>query len=246
MPQPDIYLSVVIPAYNEAKRLPKTLRRLQEYLSQKPFSYEIIVAADGPTDNTVELVKNMVQEIRNLRILERHQNRGKGWTVREGMLAASGKVRLFMDADGGTDIAHFDAMRPFFDKGYDIVISSRDTKDIPGGKEVSQPLWRRLFGNAGNLVIQFLAVPGIWDTQNGFKAFRDYAAEKIFNMTRVERWMFDVEILALAKRLDYKIGIIPAHWINDPRSLVKFSSYLWSLWEVIKIRWNLASGKYKL
>ncbi len=245
MPQPDIYLSVIIPAYNEAGELPKTLRRVQEYLSQKPFSYEIIVAADGPTDNTIELAKNMAGEIKNLKVLERRQNRGKGYTVREGMLSAQGKVRLFMDADNGTDISHFDKMRPFFDKGYEIVISSRNPRDIPGGQEYSQPWWRFLLGNMGNIFIQLLAVPGIWDTQNGFKAFRDHAAEKIFNLARVNRWAFDVEVLALAKKLGYQIGIVPAHWRNVS-SQVRFSSYLWSLWEVVKIRWNLSRGKYKL
>ncbi|MDP3784831.1 MAG: glycosyltransferase family 2 protein [bacterium] len=246
MPNQEVYLSVIIPAYNEAGELPKTLRRVEEYLSQKPFSYEIIVAADGPTDNTIELAKNMAGEIRNLKVLPRQKNRGKGYTVREGMLSAQGKVRLFMDADNGTDIAHFDMMRPFFDKGYEIVISSRNPRDIPGGKEVHQPLWRRLFGNVSNLIIQFLAVPGIWDTQNGFKAFRDYAAIKIFRLTKINRWAFDVEMLALAQRLGYKIGIIPAHWINGPVSRVKLSSYLWSLWEVVKIRWNLSRGAYKI
>ena len=231
MPNSDIYLSVIIPAYNEAERLPKTLKRLQEYFSAQPYAYEIIVAADGPTDNTIELTKNLAREIKNLKVIERRQNRGKGYTVREGMLQASGKIRLFMDADNGTDISHFEKMRPFFDKGYDLVISSRDPRDTPGGEEEKQPLWRRAFGNIGNIIIRFMAVPGIWDTQNGFKAFRAHAAEKIFR---------------LAKRLNYKIGIIPAHWINDPKSFVKFSSYLRSLWEVLKIRWNLSMGRYKL
>lgn len=245
MSNPDVYLSVIIPAYNEAAVLAKTLRRVQEYLSQKPFSYEIIVAADGPRDNTMELAKNMTGEIKNLRVLERRQNRGKGYTVREGMLAAQGKVRLFMDADGGTDISHFDLMRPFFDKGYEIVISSRNPRDIPGGQEYSQPWWRLLLGNMGNIFIQLLAVRGIWDTQNGFKAFRDSAAEKIFRLTRVNRWAFDVEVLALARKLGYRIGIVPAHWRNVS-SQVRISSYLWSLWEVFKIRLNLIFGRYKL
>jgi len=246
MPNSDIYLSVIIPAYNEAERLPRTLKRLQEYFSAQPYAYEIIVAADGPTDSTIELVKNLAREIRNLKVIERRRNRGKGYTVREGMLQASGKIRLFMDADNGTDISHFEKMRPFFDKGYDLVISSRDPRDTPGGEEEKQPLWRRAFGNIGNIIIRFMAVPGIWDTQNGFKAFRDHAAEKIFRLAKIDRWLFDVEILALAKRLNYKIGIIPAHWINDPRSFVKLSSYLRSLWEVLKIRWNLSTGRYKL
>jgi len=246
MPKPDIYLSVIVPAYNEAEKLPKTLKRFQEYLFQQAYSYEIIVVNDGARDNTADVVRNMERDIKNLRFIDRKKNMGKGYTVREGMLQASGKIRLFMDADNGTDISHFEKMRPFFDKGYDLVISSRDPRDTPGGEEEKQPLWRRAFGNIGNIIIRFMAVPGIWDTQNGFKAFRDHAAEKIFRLAKIDRWLFDVEILALAKRLNYKIGIIPAHWINDPRSFVKLSSYLRSLWEVLKIRWNLSMGRYKL
>lgn len=242
-----IYLSVVIPAYNEAEKITKTLRRIQEYFSGRPYTYEIIVAADGPRDNTIEIAKKLMGEIKNLKILERRQNRGKGYTVKEGMLAASGKIRLFMDADNGTDISHFDLMRPLFDKGFDVVITSRDSKDAAGAKqEVSQSFIKRLAGNAGNLFIQILAVPGIWDTQNGFKAFRDHAAEKIFSNTKISKWLFDVEVLALARKLNYKIGIVPANWVNDLRSSVKFSAYMLSLLEVLKIKWNLMTGKYKI
>jgi len=169
---------------------------------------------------------------------------GKGYTVREGMLAAYGRIRLFADADNATDISHFEAMRAFFDKGYEVVICSRDPKDAAGAKQaVSQVWWKRLLGNMGNLYIQWMAVPGIWDTQCGFKAFRDFAAEKIFNSAKINRWAFDVETLALAKRFGYKIGIVPANWINDPRTSVKFGSYFRTLWEVFKINRRLKKIK---
>ncbi|MBI2609696.1 glycosyltransferase family 2 protein [Candidatus Giovannonibacteria bacterium] len=242
----DIYLSVIVPAYNVSKDITNTLHRLQEYFSTQPFTYEIIVATDGPRDNTIEIAKNLIPEIKNLKVLERHKNRGKGFTVREGMLAASGRIRLFMDADNGTDIAHFDKMRSFFDRGYEVVISSRDPRDAPGGEEVRQPWWRRLFGNVGNLIIQLLTVRGIWDTQNGFKAFRDTAAERIFKMAKINRWAFDVEVLALAQKFDYKIGIVSARWINSAQSSIKLSSYIHFLWEVVKIRWYLSRRKYNL
>ena len=246
MAEPDIYLSIIIPSYNEAEKLPKTLNRIQEYMENKPFTYEIIVAADGPRDNTIEIAKKMSSEIKNLRVIDRRQNHGKGYTVREGMLAAKGKIRLFMDADNATDVGHFDLMRPLFDKGYDIVISSRDPKDADGAKQqVSQSFIKRLAGNMGNLYIQIMAVPGIWDTQNGFKAFRDHAAENIFKRTKIDKWTFDVEVLALARNMHYKIGIVPANWINDARSSVKISAYILSLLEVTKIRWNLFRGAYK-
>jgi len=247
MPHSDIYLSVIVPAYNEAERLPKTLRRLQEYLSAKLFNYEIIVALDGPTDNTREVLKGMMSKIKNLRILDRRVNRGKGHTVKEGMLKAVGRIRLFSDADNSTDISHFDKMEPLFDQGYDVVICSRDSKDAPGARQaVPQTWYKRLVGNMGNLFIQLVAVRGIWDTQCGFKAFRDHTVEKIFPQTLIEGWGFDIEVLALARALKYKIGVIPAHWINDPRSHVKFFGYLQVLWETVKIRWNLSLGKYNL
>ncbi len=230
-------MSVIIPAYNEAERLPKTLRRFQEYFSAEPYNYEIIVVNDGARDNTAEAIGFMENEIKNLRFIDRKKNMGKGYTVREGMLAAYGKIRLFADADNATDISHFDKMRPLFDKGFDIVICSRDAKDASGAKQaVAQVWWKRALGNMGNLYIQWMAVPGIWDTQCGFKAFRDYSAEKIFSAAKINRWAFDVEALALAKRFGYKIGIVPANWVNDPRSAVKFTAYFRTLWEVFKIR----------
>lgn len=240
MPKPDIYLSVIIPAYNEAERLPKTLRRFNEYFATRAYSYEILVVNDGSKDGTARAASSMESEIKNLRLIDRKKNMGKGYTVREGMLAAYGKIRLFADADNATDISHFERMRPLFDQGYDIVICSRDPKDALGAKQaVAQVWWKRLLGNMGNLYIQWMAVPGIWDTQCGFKAFRDFAAEKIFSASKINRWAFDVEALALAKKFGYKIGIIPANWVNDPKTTVSFMAYFRTLWEVFKIRRSL-------
>ncbi|MEW5907819.1 MAG: dolichyl-phosphate beta-glucosyltransferase [Patescibacteria group bacterium] len=245
MKNSELYLSIIIPAYNEAERIFKTLRRISFYLQTQPYSYEILVVCDGSKDNTADIVRDLQLQIPNLRLIDRKQNKGKGYTVKEGMLAAKGKIRLFTDADNSTDISYFEQMRPFFDKSYDLVISTRDPKDAKGAsQEVPQPWYKRLMGNMGNLYIQIMAVPGIWDTQNGFKAFRDYVAEKIFKLTKINRWAFDVEILALARKSGYKIGIIPIHWINDPHSHVKLFSYFKVLLDVLRIRLNLMKGKY--
>src|SRR3989344_3104795 len=215
MSQPDVYLSVIVQAYNEENRIQKTLQRFQEYFSTQPYNYEIIVVNDGSRDKTAEIAEYMRGEIKNLRVIDRKQNKGKGFSVREGVLKSFGKIRLFADADNATDISHFDKMRPFFDKGYDVVITSRNSKDAVGAKQfVSQPWHKRLLGNLGNLYIQKLAVRGIWDTQCGFKAFRDYAAEKIFNISKIDGWAFDVEALALARKFNFKIAVIPANWVN--------------------------------
>ncbi|MDO8523280.1 MAG: glycosyltransferase family 2 protein [bacterium] len=237
MPKPDIYLSVIVPAYNESKRIGKTLQRFQEHLSKQAYTYEIVVVSDGSKDGTAEIVGRMSNEIKNLRVIDRKENKGKGYTVRQGMLEVYGKIRLFADADNATDISHFEKMRPFFDKGYEVVICSRDEKDAPGAKQnIKQKWWKRLLGNLGNLYIQWMAVRGIWDTQCGFKAFRDHAAEKIFNLAKIDRWAFDVEALAIAKKFDLKIAIIPADWKNDPATHVSLGSYFKTLWEVYKIR----------
>ena len=245
MVRSDIYLSVIVPAYNEAETLPETLRRFQEYLSAKPFSYEILVVLDGPTDHTREVLKGMASQIRPLRVLDRKVNRGKGYTVKEGMLSAQGQVRLFSDADNSTDISHFDKMQPLLDAGFDLVICSRHPKDARGAKHAVPQVWyKRLMGKLGNLFIQLLAVPGIWDTQCGFKAFHQKVAEKIFSLTVIDRWGFDVEVLALARALRYRIRIVPAYWINDPKSHVRLSTYVRVLWETALVRLNLWLKRY--
>ncbi len=241
------YLSVIIPAYNEEKRIAKNLKAISSYLEKQPYSYEIIVVNDGSKDNTSFIVRDMTMSIKNLKLIDRKKNKGKGFSVREGMLSAKGKIRLFTDTDNSTDISYFEKMRPYFDKSYDIVISTRDPKDAPGARqEIKQPWFKRQMGNMGNLYIQLFAVPGIWDTQNGFKAFRDKAAEKIFKITKINRWAFDVEVLALARKLDYKIAIIPIIWRNDPESHVSLMSYFKTLFEVAKIGFNIRRNKYEL
>lgn len=247
MSESAIYLSVIIPACNEAQRLPKTLRRLQAYLSTCSFTYEILVVLDGPTDDTRDVLEATGREIKNLKIVDHAVNRGKGYAVREGMLKARGQVRLFTDADNSTDISHLERMLPLLEQGLDLVICSRHPTDAEGARQaVSQAWHKRFLGIIGNLFIRLVVVRGIRDTQCGFKAFRDYAAEKIFSRTVIDGWAFDVEVLALARALKYRIGIAPANWVNDPRSHVKWSGYLQVLWETAKIRRNLVAGRYSL
>ena len=243
----NVYLSVVVPAYNEGLRLPRTLLKLHDYLARQSFRYEIIVVLDGPTDGTRETLASFSARVSNLQTMDRTENRGKGYTVKEGMLKASGRIRLFTDADNSTDIAHFDQMRPLFDQGYDVVIASRNPKDAPCAEQaVPQAGYKRAIGRLGNRIVQSVAVPGIWDTQCGFKAFSGEAAERIFSQLTVERWGFDIEALALARALKYKIGIIPAHWVNDDRSHVRMLDYLRVLADTFQIRRNFLTGKYQL
>ena len=241
MAQP--YLSIIIPAYNEAERLPKTLLDVDKRLSLVDYSYEILVVNDGSKDNTAAIVKNMARIVKNLKLIDMPENGGKGAVVRQGMLLATGKIRLFTDADNSTSIDQFEKMMPLFKEGYEVVIGSRTVKGAtldPAG-----PLYRQIPGKLGNLFIQ--GVTGLWgiyDTQCGFKAFTDEAAEKLFNIATVPGWGFDVEILSLAKEMGYNIGEIPVYWVNDLRSHVKGATYLKVLMENLTIRYKLWKRQY--
>ncbi|MBI3638234.1 glycosyltransferase family 2 protein [Candidatus Wolfebacteria bacterium] len=236
------YLSVIIPAYNEAKRLPLTLIDIDKHLSVADFSYEIVVINDGSKDQTAEIVRRFSHLIRNLKLIDNKENHGKGWVVRCGMLESKGNIRLFTDADNSTSIDQFSKMIPYFKEGYDVVIGSRD---INGAKLVPpQPWHKRIAGNFGNLIIQALLLRGMWDTQCGFKAFTEEAAKKVFAKTKIKRWAFDVEALSLAKNMGYKIKEIPVVWVNDPFSNVKASTYIQFFWEVMKVKLWMMRNKY--
>ncbi|OGZ03453.1 MAG: hypothetical protein A2390_00800 [Candidatus Liptonbacteria bacterium RIFOXYB1_FULL_36_10] len=234
----NVYLSIIIPAYNEAKRLPLTLIDIDKKVREMDLeSYEILVVDDGSKDETVEVTKRFLPIISNLKILESEKNHGKGAVVRKGMLEAHGAIRIFMDADNSTTIDQFLTMRPYFEEGAQVVIGSRDVK---GAKlDPPQPFYKRILGNMGNLFIQALVLPGIWDTQCGFKAFTAKAAEEIFSQTKVDRWAFDIEALVLAKKMGYEIKEIPVHWVNDLRSRVKLSAYMQVLLETVSIWWRI-------
>ncbi len=238
------FLSVIIPAYNEAKRLPLTLIDIDKHLQDQEYSYEILVVNDGSKDATAEIVRRFIPIVDHLKLIDNSENRGKGAVVRQGMLAAKGNWRLFMDADNSTSIVEFNKMLPYLKQGYEVAIASRDMK---GSRTMpAQPWYKRFLGNIGNVVIQLLVLPGFWDTQCGFKCFSAEAVGKIFPQTRIVRWGFDVEALALAKRFGYKIKEIPIFWVNDPRTHVSFRSYLQVFAEVVKVRWWLWRGEYNL
>ncbi len=239
----EIYLSVVIPAYNEEKRIKKTLLDVDKFLSAQNYSYEIIVVDDGSSDGTVKLVKNIGRDVENLRVIDNKENHGKGYVVRQGVMEAKGKYRLFMDADNATTIDQVQNLLPFFNEGYDVVIGNRDLEESQIKKH--QPFYKELLGDVGNLLIQILAVPGIKDTQCGFKCFSAEFVEKVFPKLKVDRWGFDIEILALAKKYGHKIKTVPVIWINDEESKVSIGGYVNTLKELFQIKWNMMSGKYK-
>jgi len=237
------YLSVVIPAYNEEKRIANTLLAIDKYLSHQNYEYEIIVVVDGAKDATAQVVGKYLPLIKNLHLIDNKDNHGKGAVVAQGMLEAQGEIRLFTDADNSTSIEQVANLIPYFSEGYDVVIGSRRVK----GAKIAQhqPFMREIAGRVGNLIIQILAVPFVWDTQCGFKAFSSRAAEDIFKRLTIKRFGFDVEVLAIARFHKYKIKQVPIVWINDESSTVGASSFISVLMEVIKIRLNIWRGRYK-
>lgn len=243
-----IYLSVIIPAYNEERRIPKTLKEIDKYLRIKAYDYEIIVVNDGSKDRTAEVVKKLIRDpipvIKNLRLIDNKVNYGKGYVVRQGMLEAKGECRLFTDADNSTSIDHLEKMWPYFKGGYDIVIGSRDVKGAT--LDPPQPFLRKMIlGKGFRLLSQIICGTwGILDSQCGFKCLTKKSTENIFPRCRINRFAFDPEILVISQKLGYKIKEIPAYWKNDPESKVKFKSIIKMALDLLKIRWNLITGKY--
>lgn len=241
-----MHLSWIIPAYNEEKRIEKTIREVDAYLQSKKFAdgYEIVVCNSTSRDSTAAIVERLMRDLPCLRIINL-ENKGKGWAVRCGMLEAEGEIRLFADADNSTAPEYFDAMESYFQRGFDAVISSRDAKDAPGAsRDVKEPWYRELLGTMGNLVIQIVGVWGIWDTQNGFKAMTAEAARDIFSRTKMLGFSFDIEMLALLRRRGSRIGVIPVRWKFDSDSKVTLSAYVKVFADVFRIRWNLMRRAY--
>src|SRR3989338_4374202 len=232
-----MFLSVIIPAYNEEKRITKTLLSVEEYLKRQPYNYEILVVSDGSTDSTIEVVSRLKEQISSLRIIDNKKNHGKGFVVRQGMLAAGGDVRLFMDADNSTNIDQVSKFLPYFQQGYDVLVAKRIVV-------VKQPWTREFLGWVFRLIVRILVPLGASDSQAGFKAFSKKTTEAVFAKQTIFRWAFDVEILAIAKKMRFKIKETPVVWANDAQSHVKIDGMIKMFFEVLTVRKNLWSKKY--
>lgn len=208
-------LSFIIPAYNEATRIERSLETALEYFDDASYTWEIIVVDDGSDDRTCEIVEQFSG--RGVRLLRQSQNQGKGAAVRRGMLDGTGKARIFSDADFSTPVEETARALELLGE-CDVAIGSRaiDRSSV----EVHQPWYRETMGKVFNLFVQALAIPGIKDTQCGFKAFRAEAAQEIFSRSRIDGFSFDVEALYIARRLGFSIVEYPVRWINDERSTV--------------------------
>jgi len=237
------YLSVVIPAFNEASRIAPNFLRILDFLDAQPYASEVLVVSDGSEDGTGHEVARLAGTRENVTVLENGVNRGKGFSVRRGVLESCGQVILFCDADGSTPIEELPKLLAALEAGHDIAIGSRGLPD--SDIRLPQPWWRRNMGRAFNCFVQGVALPGIQDSQCGFKCFKREAARNIFPRMRIERFGFDVEILFLARNLGHLVAEIPVTWIDHPGSTVhpvRDSTRM--LLEVLKVRVHDLSGDY--
>lgn len=237
-------LSIIIPAYNEEDRIKNTLLAIHDYLHECKLHAEIIVVDDGSTDKTAEIVRAKQAKIKNIYLLQYKPNRGKGYAIRKGIEAARGEYILFTDADNSTPIEELGKLWNAMGKDADIAIGSRYLRSH--SVKIKQPWYRIFIGRLGNLVIRWFLVPGIRDTQCGFKLFTIRAAQEIFKRQKIHRWGFDMEALAVARNLGYKIVEIPVSWFNSSASRLRpiLDSFR-TLRELLEIRINLWRGRYR-
>lgn len=238
----EIYLSVIMPAYNEEKLIRDTLVGVDDFLSKQGYDYEIIVIDDGSEDGTFNVLNDSQSIIRNLSILKNDKNRGKGYSVKKGMLFAKGEFRLFMDADNSTTIDQVSNLVSYLGNGYEIAMGDRSLE-----KSVilaNQQIYKQILGNMGNIFIKALTVLQVNDTQCGFKIFSEKSAIDIFSKLTIDRWGFDIEALVIAKKLGYKIKSVPVIWKNREETKVRSRDYIFTFKELLKIKINLIRKKY--
>jgi dolichyl-phosphate beta-glucosyltransferase len=247
-----MFLSWIIPAYNEEKRIEKTIRDVDAYLRAQNFSggYEIVVSDSASRDRTAAIVTSLQKSISALRLLTL-ENKGKGWAVREGMRAAAGEIRIFADADNSVSPEQFDRFLPMLCRQgadtatcADVVIGSIE---VPGATVDEHAQWyRRALGKLSKYLIR--AGAGIWevhDSQRGFKAFSRRAADYVFPRQTLTGWGFDFEILAIAKTGGFRIKEMPVYWVNPADSKVGLGAYVTTLADLARVFWNRVRGTYR-
>jgi dolichyl-phosphate beta-glucosyltransferase len=240
MPQ----LSVVIPAYNEQSRLPATLASVHEYLTQRGSDFEILVVDDGSHDSTPDIVQTFANEHVGVRLLSYQPNQGKGHAIRTGILSAKGNLILIDDADGSSPIIELERLERAITGGADIAIGSRAKPD--DSRQVKALAYRKFVGNTFNFIVQRLLLPGIYDTQCGFKLFKAEKARDIFSVSEINGYGFDVEVLHIAKLRGYRIAEVGINWHNVEGSKVNVLVDSPKMFvEVLKISLKSLFGRYK-
>jgi len=224
--------------------LPKTLASINDYLLKQSYDYEILVVDNGSKDRTSEVVKNLESQIKGLKLISGSAGVGKGFAVKKGTLEAKGDLRVFTDADNSTPLQELEKMWPYFQQGYDIVIGSRNVKGAI--LDPPQPFLRKYVLGTGFKLLRKIIL-GLWDiedTQCGFKVFNKRSAEAIFPKVKTLDFAFDAEVLAIARRQDFKVKEAPVYWKNDIDSKVKFKSIVKMAIDLVIIKINLIKGIY--
>jgi len=238
-----ISYSIVIPAYNEGSRLGATLEKVLGYVRAQGWNAEVIVVNDGSRDNTAELVRELAEGDSRLRLVENPGNRGKGYSVRNGMLNALGEVLVFSDADLSSPIEEMPKLLAALAAGADIAIGSRWLRAELQTRR--QSLHRQLFGRVFNLLLRIILGLRFKDTQCGFKAFTRRASQTILPLERIERWGFDPEILFLARKFGFRVEEVPVHWGHSGDTRIHpVVDGARMFWEMLRIRWYDLTGKY--
>jgi dolichyl-phosphate beta-glucosyltransferase len=235
--------SIVIPAYNESGRIPATLRSVVDTIRARGWDAEVVVVNDGSQDNTAEVVREFARAAPEVRLLENPSNRGKGYTVRHGILQALGDVVMFSDADLSSPMEEAEGLFAAIASGADIAIGSRWL--ATSRQTHRQPLYRQFFGRCFNLLTRMVMNLPFADTQCGFKAFTRAAAQTVFQLQTIERWGFDPEILFIALKRGYEIKEVPVSWAHDARTRISYlRDGLQMLKELAIVRWNALLGRY--
>jgi len=241
---PSLALSVIVPTYNEEANIRRTGEAVVAWLRQCGRSWELLLVDDGSTDHTLEIENELAQGTAAIRVLPCSPNRGKGHAVRQGMLAAHGAVRLFLDADYSTPIEELDKLLPQLDLGFEVAIG---TRRAPDALILSKPpAHRHILGEAYVKLASWLLGSHVSDFNCGFKAFRAAAADRLFRLSRRNDWSFDAEILVLAERLGYRIKEVPVRWshVQETSKVRPFRDGLRSLAALLRIRHDLKRGRY--
>jgi glycosyltransferase involved in cell wall biosynthesis len=237
------FLSIIIPAHNEETRLPRALRQVFAFLEKQPYSAEVVIVENGSSDRTLEMAREFASRHSNLVVI-REERAGKGNAVRRGVLEAQGEYRFICDADLSMPIEEMQKFLPPVLNDFDIAIASREA---PGAVRYNEPSYRHWGGRAINLAIRILILPGLNDTQCGFKCFRAEAAKKIFSQQTLLGWSFDIEILYLARKKRMTIKEIPVQWYFDADSKVSaVRDALRMLSDIFRIHINALRGRYDL
>lgn len=232
---------MVVPAYNEEARIGRTLERIAAYLGGRSFTWEVLVVDDGSADRTRELVEQAGRRVPGIRVLPVAHG-GKGWAVRQGMLAARGRLRFMADADLAMPIDQIEGFLARAEEGYDVMIASREA---PGARRFNEPQMRHVMGRVFNWVVRLLAVRGLQDTQCGFKCLTADAAGTLFPVMTIDGLGFDVELLYAAKKRGLSVVEVPIQWHYQPRSKVRpFRDSVLALNDILRIRLRSLAGKY--